>query len=43
MPFAMNVTTFLQKYKSVTFTYVPAACLNVLRKKEMVQLKEQDW
>jgi hypothetical protein len=41
MPYAMNVTTFLQKYRSITFTYVTAICLNELRKKEMVQLKNK--
>jgi len=42
MPDATNVTIFLKKYESITFTYVPAIRLNELNKKEIVQLKEQD-
>ena len=42
MPDAMNVTTFLKRYESMTFTYVPAIRLNELSKKEIVQSKEQD-
>jgi len=43
MPDATNVTTFLKKYESITFSYVPGNRLNGLSKKEIVQLKEQDW